>query len=32
MDRTRKAVLSDVAELQAAQDDLLDRLIGESRG
>lgn len=27
MDRTRRAVLSDVAELEAAQDDLLDRLI-----
>ena len=31
MDRTRKAVEADVAELQASQDDLLDRLIGESR-
>src|SRR5579862_2599781 len=32
MDRTRRAVMSDVAELQAAQDDLLDRLIVENRG
>jgi phage terminase Nu1 subunit (DNA packaging protein) len=32
MNRTRTAVLADVAELQASQDDLLDRLIGESRG
>lgn len=32
MDRTRKAVLADVAELQVVQDDLLDRLIEESRG
>lgn len=31
MDRTRRAVLADVAELQAAQDDLLDRLIVETR-
>ena len=31
MGRTRKAVEADVAELQASQDDLLDRLIGESR-
>ena len=31
MERTRKGVLAEVAELEAAQDDLLDRLIGESR-
>src|ERR1700739_1483093 len=32
MSRTRTAVLADGAEVQAAQDDLLDRLIVESRG
>jgi uncharacterized coiled-coil DUF342 family protein len=30
MDRTRRAVLSDVAELQVSQDDLLDRLIADT--
>jgi phage terminase Nu1 subunit (DNA packaging protein) len=29
MDRTRRAVAAEVAELQVTQDDLLDRLIGE---
>ena len=30
MDRTRRAVMSEVAELQTAQDDLLDRLIADT--
>ena len=31
MERSRRTVAADVAELQVAQDELLDRLIGEDR-
>jgi hypothetical protein len=31
MERARRAVLSSIAELQQAQDELLDRLVIESR-